>query len=134
MADTTASGVQMPDTDYRYQGMTDAFIARNNAAADALSKLSTDSLGVMSGQLIGLGAIHQQWLGSFAQTQPAITANTIASLNASSADSILNFIKIGAALANSASPPIPGYQNLGPLYPGGFGGGGGGTTAKPTGT
>jgi len=122
----------MPDTDYRYQAMTDSFIARSNSTSDALAKLSTDTLGVLSGQLIGLGAIHQQWLGSFAQTQPAITANTIASLNASAADSILNYIKIGAALANSASPPIPGYQNLGPMYPGGFPGNGGTATKTTT--
>lgn len=123
MAETTAAGVTLPDTDYRYQAMVDEFLARVSSQANAFSKLATDAMAASSMQMVSMGQMHTQWLGSFTQTQPAITANSISGVNAASADSTMGFIKMGMSLANSAAPPTPGYQNLGPNYPGGNGGG-----------
>ena len=119
MADQSGTGgVLMPDTDYRYQAQADSFIGVQTASNQAFAKLMTDAQAVASQLVQGMGVIHAQWLGGAAQMQPTMLANSIGQLNASSADSTLGFIKLGAALSNSASPPVPGYQNLGPEYPG----------------
>lgn len=101
-----------------FKEMKNRFVARMEAAADRMQTLMSDSQSVVSVQMVGMGTIHAQWLGSFTQQQPAITANAISQLNAVSSDNTLGFVKLGASLANSASPPTPGYQNLGTSGPG----------------
>jgi hypothetical protein len=130
MPDTTASGVQMPDTDFIYYQMVQQFNVRATAAADAVQgqntaaaaafqKLMSDTMAQVSIQMTGLGMIHAQWLGQFASLQASITAAAMNLIASVGSDNAVEMIKMGAALANSASPPTPGYQNLGPQYPGG---------------
>lgn len=134
MAETTAAGVTLPDTDYRYQGMVDAYLERSQAAMNAFGKVSTDAMAAVSVQMVSFGQMHAQWMGAYTQAQLPITVNAISGINASSADSTMGFIKMGMSLANSAAPPTPGYQNLGPNYPGGTGSGGGQAIMLPSGT
>ena len=49
---------------------------------------------------------------------PSLVTSSVNALNAVGADDAMAFVKIGASLANSASPPTPGYQNLGTSGPG----------------
>lgn len=123
MADITTSGVQAADTDYRFLAMTDRFIDRVEAMADTFVNLMSRAMGNETIQLQGLGTLNYQWLGAFSQLQPAITAAAINRLGASETDEVIGLLKEGLALSNSASPPVPAYQNLGPGYPGGMGGG-----------
>lgn len=134
MPDTTASGVQAPDTDYYWNGMIQGYLARTEAASNALSQLASSTLSAFTQQILGYSSINQQWLASLSQTMPSITANAINQLNSTSMDNVVSLLSKGMALANSASPPVPGYQNLGPGYPGQFGGGKGGGTTGTTGT
>lgn len=108
-----------------FKEMKNRFVGRMEAAADRMQSLMSDAQSVVTAQVLGMGTIHAQWLGSFTQTQPAITANSINQLNATSSDNVLGYIKVGASLANSASPPTPGYQNLGTSGPGQGSGSGG---------
>ena len=114
----------LPDTDYRYQGMVDAYLARADAAANAFAKLATDAMGAVSMQMVSMGQMHTQWMGAFTQTCSPLRPTRFRASTLLVRDSTMGFIKMGMSLANSAAPPTPGYQNLGPNYPGGNGGGG----------
>jgi hypothetical protein len=133
MADATGAGIGMADTDYRYQAMTDGFIGRMAGAADAYSKLASDALGVAAVQLANLATLNSQWMGSFTLQMAGMQTAATGQLAASTADSIMGFVTKGAALSNSASPPVPSYQNLGTLGPGqGLGGLGGNIINLPS--
>lgn len=118
MATTTGDDVTVSGTDHRYQGMADSFIAANTVQRDGLVKLSLDSMGALSQTFAAMNQLTNQWLGQIAQIMPAITANAISLIGAVGADDALEFVKVGASLSNSASPPTPGYQNLGTSGPG----------------
>lgn len=118
MADTVAAGVQDADTDYRYQGMADSFIAANSSQRDAQVRQSIDAQGALAKGFAAMNILVDQWIGSITQIMPSIVANAIASIGAVGADDALEFVKVGAALSNSGSPPVPAYQNLGTGGPG----------------
>ncbi len=123
MADTAISGAAMADTDYRYQGMTDSFIASNTMARDSAVQLGVDARGSLSKNFAAFNLLLDQWIGSVVQVMPAIVAASINAIAAVGADDALEFVKVGASLSNSASPPTPAYQNLGTSGPGqGLGG------------
>jgi hypothetical protein len=113
MATTTADDVAVSGTDYRYQGLADSFIAANTQQRDGLVRIGLESIGSLSKGFAAVNHLTDQWIGSVAQLFPAITASAMGQIAAVGADDALEFVKLGAALSNSASPPVPGYQNLG---------------------
>ncbi len=115
----------MADTDYRYQGMTDSFIASSSMARDSAVQLGIDSRGSLAKNFAAFNQLIDQWIGSVVQLMPSIVASSMNSIAAVGADDALEFVKVGASLSNSASPPTPAYQNLGTSGPGqGFNGSG----------
>ena len=82
-----------------------------------------------------LGSIHSARSNArlIRDILPSDFYQAINQLNATSSDNVLGYIKVGASLSNSASPPTPGYQNLGTSGPGqGLGGGGMGGINLPS--
>jgi hypothetical protein len=113
MATTVADDVSVSGTDYRYQALADSFIAASTQQRDGLVRIGLDALGALSKSFTAMNQLTDQWIGSVAQIFPSITASAISQISAVGADDALDFVKLGAALANSGSPPVPAYQNLG---------------------
>jgi hypothetical protein len=113
MASTVADDVSVSGTDYRYQVLADSFIAASTQQRDTLVRIGLESTQSFSKGFAAMNHLTEQWIGSTAQLFPAITASAMTQIAAVGADDALDFVKLGASLANSASPPVPGYQNLG---------------------
>lgn len=118
MATTTADDVQVSGTDYRFQGMTDGYLARAAAEANAHSKMSVDTQGALAKGFAFLNSQLDQLTAFMTALFPSLVTSSVNALNAVGADDAMAFVKIGASLANSASPPTPAYQNLGTAGPG----------------
>ncbi len=132
MGDPAVAGATTAtDTDYALESMTQAFIERAGQSANRYTALQGDAQGRLSAQFANMGELASNWLGSITQIMPQIIVTAIQGLNASTADSILNYIATGSRMA-SASPPIP--SNFGVIPQGVPGAGtvtpnGGGSTA-----
>jgi len=115
--DTVGLGVQAADTDYRYEAMTDEFLASASASRNSLVNVRTSAVEAVARDFAQLAEVSKLWLGNH-QIQMQFAGGAAAGLlSAGTADSIVGYLKLGAALSNSASPPVPSYQNLGGIPP-----------------
>jgi hypothetical protein len=133
VADPAVAGsTSATDTDYGLEAMDTAFIGRSIAAADRHSQLQSDSQSASALSFTEMQTVRASALAEFISSMAGIKAASFNQISASTSDSILNYIVMGARLSNSPNPSIPSaapYYPYGPsggITSGGSGGGSGG--------
>jgi hypothetical protein len=103
---------------------------RSNVADGMIQDYNTfrNQFGLsLASQSDGTRILLERERNSAANIAKTVDAAVVGNVSQSGTGDIIEMAKIFASLANSASPPTPAYQNLGPMFPGG-------ATAKPAGT
>ncbi len=105
------------DTDYGLEAMDTAFIGRSIAMADRHAQTQSDSQASVSLSYARHQALAEQWLGEFESSMAGIKAAAFNGISASTSDSIVNYLLIGARLSNSPNPSLPSSAPYFPYGP-----------------